>query len=520
MSKYDFEIDLSDNSSTGVILQKINRGASVLEFGCAAGRMTRYMKEELDCRVCIVEYDAEAYDKARQYAEAGICGDIMDMQWREAFGEKRFDAILFADVLEHLPDPEKILRSASELLADKGCLYVSLPNITHNDILLKAWEERFDYTATGLLDDTHVHFWGLENLKTLAQNCGLSLRKIEATYCPTGYTEQYAGRERQKDLLLENLLRQRQGGEVYQFVLTLDKSGEAETVCTVTAPSVQSHIYLNTGKGINAEQVIAVDSRYSGHGSYLTHYVIEETEKLQQIRFDPLEFQGCMIRQLTVSQNGKQLPLIYPNAVELETGVFLPGDDPMVYVDVLSGGPTVEISAEFLIPGKRYLAQAETAVVHQNAEKMQLQQEKFNLQNEKVMQEKEKTILLYHNKSLTFQNEKLVAQRAAMIDQNEQQKRDLSGYVTLVNKKEIILLNLEREIEGRNNVICILESDLKSKEAHIQAQERELAERRRYILELEQAVNYYQSLRVVKFRAFIGRILRGIKRRIMRVMKK
>ena len=49
MSKYDFEIDLSNRTSTGIILNKIKPGSVVLEFGCATGRMTRYMKEAMDC---------------------------------------------------------------------------------------------------------------------------------------------------------------------------------------------------------------------------------------------------------------------------------------------------------------------------------------------------------------------------------------------------------------------------------------------------------------------------------------
>ena len=48
MSKYDFEVDLSLNSSTGMILNKLRPDSVVLEFGCAAGRMTRYMKEQLN----------------------------------------------------------------------------------------------------------------------------------------------------------------------------------------------------------------------------------------------------------------------------------------------------------------------------------------------------------------------------------------------------------------------------------------------------------------------------------------
>ena len=60
MSKYDFEVDLDIRTSTGMILSKIKPNSIVLEFGCASGRMTKYLKNALNCQVYIVEYDNEA----------------------------------------------------------------------------------------------------------------------------------------------------------------------------------------------------------------------------------------------------------------------------------------------------------------------------------------------------------------------------------------------------------------------------------------------------------------------------
>lgn len=91
------------------------------------GRLTKYMKESLDCRVYIVELDPEAYASARPFAEDGVCGDIEKGEWLEKFSSCQFDYILFADVLEHLRDPEKALRQAATLLKEQGEVIVSLP---------------------------------------------------------------------------------------------------------------------------------------------------------------------------------------------------------------------------------------------------------------------------------------------------------------------------------------------------------------------------------------------------------
>ena len=151
MTKYDFNTDLGLNTSTGIILNKIPSGSTVLEFGCAAGRMTKYMKNALDCQVYIVEYDKKAFETAMQYAVDGVCDDILTLSWLDRFKEIKFDIILFADVLEHLSQPDLALSNAAKLLKDNGKIYISIPNIAHNDVLLKAFHNHFDYTDIGLL---------------------------------------------------------------------------------------------------------------------------------------------------------------------------------------------------------------------------------------------------------------------------------------------------------------------------------------------------------------------------------
>ena len=232
MPKYDGVIVQPPNTSQYEILKNIQMGSTVLEFGCATGYMTRYMKEELNCKVTIVEYDAESYEMAKGYAEDGICGDILDFMWYEKFHDKRYDAILFADVLEHLSRPDRVLSTAAKLLKITGHVYISIPNITHNDILLKSYGDRFDYTGQGLLDDTHVHFWGFRNLWELAECAGLKVERVTATYQETGTTEQkpLAMDDRgPNSALLTRLLRQRRFGEVYQFILSLVQSNVKET---------------------------------------------------------------------------------------------------------------------------------------------------------------------------------------------------------------------------------------------------------------------------------------------------
>ena len=60
MSKYDCELNLEDRNSLSVLVGKVKPNSLVLEFGPANGRMTKYMKERLNCKVYAVEIDEDA----------------------------------------------------------------------------------------------------------------------------------------------------------------------------------------------------------------------------------------------------------------------------------------------------------------------------------------------------------------------------------------------------------------------------------------------------------------------------
>ena len=447
MSKYDFELDLSGNTSTGMILQKIEKGSAVLEFGCATGRMTRYMKETLDCRVYIVEFEEAAFQKAMEYAEDGLCDDIMTFRWRQKFQDMRFDAIVCADVLEHLSDPEAVLRAAAELLTENGTIHISLPNITHNDVLVKAFRERFDYTRVGLLDNTHVRFWGLENLRELADGSGLYLQSMEATYCRTGETEQQPKLDG-VTARLENVLRQRACGEVYQFVVSLSQKPCQTPVFRQKAPTARMHLYLDTGSNFNQNEVIAFEAEDDGNGGYMVRYVLKEGHGASRIRLDPVEHQGCILADLRVCQNAQQLPLGYSDCVRMDEGVCLLGDDPAVYADIGPGEVTLE--GRMLLPGAAY----EQFLQQQYSDKKQEAEEQHRqLLHEKNLAEAAK--LHYEAVIDDWKGQFATAKKEiGMLGRElDQVRADLCGYIILSNNKEKYILELEQrnwELEQRN----------------------------------------------------------------------
>lgn len=223
--KYQFTVGAIDLETThGKVLNQIRPNSCVLECGCATGYITKFMKEQLGCKVHIIEYEQEAFDVARQYAEGGICGDLTADNWTAAFAGMQFDYILFMDVLEHLPSPEKTLQQAATLLKHDGTVLISLPNIAHNDILINLYKDTFNYSDVGLLDNTHIHFYGRNNLSALVRSAGLEMTKIDKTYVKTGTSELFWKEECKIPADLLPVLANRPEGEVYQFVIAANKS--------------------------------------------------------------------------------------------------------------------------------------------------------------------------------------------------------------------------------------------------------------------------------------------------------
>ena len=197
--------------------------------------MTRYMKEALGAKVSIVERNPSDYDQAREYAADGICADLESREWWEYYQGRKFDYILFADVLEHLRNPESVLKWAVDLLKEDGTVIASIPNVAHADILVNLLNGRWNYTPLGLLDNTHIHFWAEKNLDGLFRQAGLTVVEQDYTIVSPFMTEQESEENISGLLPAIYTLCQQPFADVYQFVFSAKKTDyvrETGIACT------------------------------------------------------------------------------------------------------------------------------------------------------------------------------------------------------------------------------------------------------------------------------------------------
>lgn len=218
--KYDFDLDLTNSNSLLLILQQIKRNSVILEFGPANGRMTKYLKQELNCDVYLAELDEEAGREALVYGKDLVVGDIENFEWLQRYKDIKFDYIIFADVLEHLRDPRTVLDRCKLLLKHEGSVLLSVPNLAHNSVLIDLMNNKFEYTQVGLLDNTHIHFFTKSSLENMIMQSGYHPIKRMATYSKVGTNELINSIEDVADID-KSYWDTREYGEVYQFVYEL-----------------------------------------------------------------------------------------------------------------------------------------------------------------------------------------------------------------------------------------------------------------------------------------------------------
>ena len=95
-----------------------------------------------------------------------------------------FDAIVCADVLEHLREPERLLEQAREWLAPDGRLIASIPNVRHHSVVRSLLQGNWTYESAGLLDRTHLRFFTRREIEKLFHRAGFAIEGMWSVIGP------------------------------------------------------------------------------------------------------------------------------------------------------------------------------------------------------------------------------------------------------------------------------------------------------------------------------------------------
>jgi 2-polyprenyl-3-methyl-5-hydroxy-6-metoxy-1,4-benzoquinol methylase len=169
-----YSINTNKYSTHSIIVNNIGIQNMVLDIGCNDG----YIGKDSDYSNIFygLDYLKDSIKKAKGVYKDAILYDLNNLEklpWN-----KKFDILIFADVLEHVLYPDQVLDFfVKNYLKEGGKVIVSLPNIANWQIRLNILLGKFEYTETGIMDKTHLHFYTFKTAQDLIKSQNLSITK-------------------------------------------------------------------------------------------------------------------------------------------------------------------------------------------------------------------------------------------------------------------------------------------------------------------------------------------------------
>jgi len=176
--RYDGDRAMDADEVPGIAAKMIPTGARILDVGCGAGSLGQLLSERCAASVVGVEPDPARAERAMARGLQVHRGYLSRALIREMGS---FDIVLFADVLEHLPNPQAMLLMSREALKAGGAVIVSVPNVAHWSVRLDLARGRFRYQPSGIMDATHLRWFTAASLKSLLGSSGFNVIDWRAT---------------------------------------------------------------------------------------------------------------------------------------------------------------------------------------------------------------------------------------------------------------------------------------------------------------------------------------------------
>ncbi|MEK7172952.1 MAG: methionine biosynthesis protein MetW, partial [Patescibacteria group bacterium] len=135
--------------------------------------------------VSLLELDDAAIEEAKSRGIKNVTKMYFDGKVALPFESNTFDCIFFGDIIEHLFDPESLLKEVGRVLKPSGRLVISCPNIAY-------WRFRMYYFLDGDLqrldvakfkpwEQEHIRFFNVKVLKEFLDLLHFQFVKVRGT---------------------------------------------------------------------------------------------------------------------------------------------------------------------------------------------------------------------------------------------------------------------------------------------------------------------------------------------------
>jgi 2-polyprenyl-3-methyl-5-hydroxy-6-metoxy-1,4-benzoquinol methylase len=148
----------SNSGNTPLLSLLEKRYSSVLDIGCGAGNNAALIRSmNPTCDIFGITYSASEAAFAQKHMTKCWVADI-EGKFPDSLIQS-FDVLILSHVSEHLRDPAAVLARYSRLLRRGGQVLIAVPNILSWAMRLQFLLGDFRYQSSGVLDDTHLHYF-------------------------------------------------------------------------------------------------------------------------------------------------------------------------------------------------------------------------------------------------------------------------------------------------------------------------------------------------------------------------
>ena len=178
-STYEYKSDPQSSHGQLVRYMAQRQPGEVVDFGCSDGLLSRQFRS-LGHTVTGVDLEEHpmVYGRVDKFIQANLdMGLPVDLP-------EVIDVAVCADVLEHVREPETLLKQLVQRLAPDGTVLASIPNFGHWYPRFRTVLGMFDYDRRGILDRTHVRFFTRRSFERMAHQAGYRVNRIGATGLP------------------------------------------------------------------------------------------------------------------------------------------------------------------------------------------------------------------------------------------------------------------------------------------------------------------------------------------------
>ena len=158
-----------------IIASHLDRTETLLDIGCGEGAGLEYLQKATGVRGRGIDISPVAVEMARA---RGLDVDVADVMAPDYDMAEDYDTILISEVLEHLPEPERVIRVVSRHVRKR--LILTFPNIGYFPHRLRMLFGRFP-VQWGWHPGEHLRFWTLSDYHWWLDELGFDVDEVRAS---------------------------------------------------------------------------------------------------------------------------------------------------------------------------------------------------------------------------------------------------------------------------------------------------------------------------------------------------